>query len=151
MTSEPYRLEATTLPIPAGLMRLEKGSHPPGRDVGCAMEAASWLAGEAWSDHPASVHPVIARVARLANDGLEDDVERQRLWPLILASLDTGRPWSPLLSWRLGRAARRLKKLCQGDMVQVWRSLLVRHLELTGGERRPRPLPAILERYAQLW
>ncbi len=44
------------------------------------MEAASWLAGEPWTDHPRSVHPVIAGVARAADDSVSD-AERTGLWP----------------------------------------------------------------------
>jgi hypothetical protein len=32
------------------------------------MELASYLAGERWSDHPASTHSLLASLARLVND-----------------------------------------------------------------------------------
>jgi hypothetical protein len=46
------------------------------------MEYASFLAGERWSDHPSCTHPMLAQVARQAND-LIDDADRQQLAPLI--------------------------------------------------------------------
>ena len=39
----------------------------------CMMEVASWMAGEAWSDDPANVSPVIAQLCKLLNDRLLDD------------------------------------------------------------------------------
>ncbi len=85
---------------------IDWGTHQPSDGKACVMEAASWLAGEEWSDHPRSVHPVIARVARSVNDSL-GVAERQRLWHLLLLSLDTARPYRPLLNWRLERLRRR--------------------------------------------
>jgi catechol 2,3-dioxygenase-like lactoylglutathione lyase family enzyme len=46
------------------------------------MEYASLLAGERWSDHPSCTHPLLAAVARLANDHISD-VARPGLVPLI--------------------------------------------------------------------
>ncbi|MEU8245529.1 hypothetical protein [Nonomuraea sp. NPDC048916] len=37
------------------------------------MELASYLAGERWSDHPACTHPLLAALARLVNDNVDDD------------------------------------------------------------------------------
>jgi hypothetical protein len=54
------------------------------------MEAASWLAGEPWSDHPKAVHRRIAAIARATNDALDDE-RRQSLWPLVLRSVGTGK------------------------------------------------------------
>lgn len=39
----------------------------------CMMEVAAWMAGEAWSDDPANVSPVIAQLCKLLNDRLPDD------------------------------------------------------------------------------
>ncbi len=76
------------------------------------MEAATWLAGEPWSDHPRSVHPVVVQVARAVNDGVCDE-ERQTLWPLIVVSLDTARPRHPVLSLRLSWYAGKACTGCQ--------------------------------------
>ena len=52
------------------------------------MELASILAGETWSDHPASVHPVLAAVARLVNDRIREP-DRARLEPSVPAMVGT--------------------------------------------------------------
>ncbi|HVB07116.1 MAG TPA: hypothetical protein VNF07_12795 [Acidimicrobiales bacterium] len=109
--------------FPDRLPTLERGSHGSGEPGICAMEAAAWLAGEPWTDHPRAVHPVIARVARATNDALDDD-ERQRLWPLILASIGTGRPRHLMVSLRLWRTAQRAVA-ADGDRLRVlWGELL---------------------------
>lgn len=46
------------------------------------MEFASFLAGEAWSDHPSCTHPGLAHLARMVNDCTTDE-GRQRLAPLV--------------------------------------------------------------------
>jgi hypothetical protein len=46
------------------------------------MEYASVLAGERWSDHPPSTHPLLAELARQVNDHTRD-ADRQQLAPLI--------------------------------------------------------------------
>ena len=62
---------------------LRSGSHNPGSEM-CAMEAAAYIAGEPWSDHPECVCPVIAAFVRSWNDGLPSNAERDRLLkPLI--------------------------------------------------------------------
>jgi hypothetical protein len=64
------------------LPMLSRGRHLDPADGGCVMEMASLLAGERWSDAPKCTHPLLAAVARLVNDELEDD-KRQRLLPLV--------------------------------------------------------------------
>ena len=46
------------------------------------MELASLFASEPWSDHPSSVHPVLAAVARAINDRVGDGA-RELLSPLV--------------------------------------------------------------------
>jgi len=113
---------------------IDWGTHQPSDDKACVMEAASWLAGEEWSDHPRSVHPVIARVARSVNDSL-GVAERQRLWHLLLLSLDTARPYRPLLNWRLERLRRRTTRRRGDDPRELWELLLAEHARRT--HRRP--------------
>jgi len=61
---------------------LSRGKHRnPGRGA-CFMEMASFLAGGRWSDHPACTHPLLANLARLVNDHVDDEL-RPRLIPLI--------------------------------------------------------------------
>jgi hypothetical protein len=54
------------------------------------MELASMLAGESFSDRPATVSPVIAAFLRTYNDGIDDD-RRQALYPLAALIVDTAR------------------------------------------------------------
>ena len=134
-----------TMDVPDCLPTLDRGGHRPDEHRACAMEAASWLAGEPWSDRPRSVHPVIARVARAANDNL-DDTERQGLWPLILASLDTAHPWKPFLHWRLERLRRRSRAHVGSDLRELWVSLLAAHARST----RCRPISPPIARFIDL-
>jgi hypothetical protein len=97
------------------------------------MEAAAWLAGEPWSDHPKTVHRAVASVARRVNDGVSDDV-RQTLWSLVLASLDTARPRHPVLSLRMSRRAAKAMSAASrhGDLPRAWRQVLDEHARLYG-------------------
>lgn len=61
---------------------LSPGAHRRPSKGACFMEYASYLAGEAWSDHPACTHPVLAALAREVNDRVRDDV-RQGLVSLV--------------------------------------------------------------------
>jgi hypothetical protein len=61
-------------------VRLSAGSHPSPRSGMCAVELASLLAGEPFSDHPRSVCPVVAEFVRTYNDRLGAD-RRQDLVP----------------------------------------------------------------------
>jgi len=120
--------------FPDRLPILERGAHPPSTGRACAMEAASWLAGERWSDHPRSVHKAIASVGRWVNDAVDED-ERQRLWPLILASLDTAST-----GLRIDRRLRHLTREagCRaakaGTPVDAWLEVLAEHTRLTDHE-----------------
>lgn len=120
--------QARSSGVPDQLFFLDRGRHMPNVKRACAMEAASWLAGEPWTDHPRTVHPVIASVARMTNDQI-DDADRQALWPLVLASLDTARPRSFRLHRELVRARRRAGS-CSGR--ELWELLLSVHAKATG-------------------
>jgi hypothetical protein len=61
---------------------LSRGKHKSPRSGACFMEFASHLSGEAWSDHPACTHPVLASLARMVNDCTSDEA-RPRLMSLI--------------------------------------------------------------------
>jgi hypothetical protein len=69
-------------------MQLGRGRHANPGARGCLMELASVLAGETWSDHPASVQPVLAAVARVVNDRVGDQ-DRARLEQLVPAMIGT--------------------------------------------------------------
>jgi len=135
------QLNFSNAEVPDHLPRLDRGAHHRDDGRACAMEAAAWLAGEPWSDHPKSVHQVIGWVARSVNDRVPDDV-RQTLWPLVLASLDTAQPWHPMLSMRLSRRAGKAYAAAthQGDLRKVWTTVLDEHARLYG--ERSSPVPA---------
>lgn len=61
---------------------LGRGKHRNPRKGACFMELASFLAGERWSDHPRCTHPLLAELARLANDHTSD-LHRSDLATLI--------------------------------------------------------------------
>jgi hypothetical protein len=60
-------------------IRLSKGKHTSKEHGACVMELASMLAGEPFSDHPASVCPVVGSLMRAYNDSI-DDTRRQDLY-----------------------------------------------------------------------
>jgi len=84
ITINPTRLEKFNI---ASLL---KGSHlpPNGHFEACAMEWASYLANEPWSDSPQCVCPTIRAFMVGWNDGLTDD-RRDILKPLIPLVLGT--------------------------------------------------------------
>jgi hypothetical protein len=66
-------------PVSHQTIKLSKGKHVSPVDGACVMELASMLAGEPFSDHPASVCPVIGSFLRAYNDSV-DDRRRQALY-----------------------------------------------------------------------
>ena len=60
-------------------IKLGRGRHVSSKYGACVMELASMLAGEPFSDHPASVCPVIGAFLRAYNDSL-DNHRRQDLY-----------------------------------------------------------------------
>lgn len=73
----------------ARVKTLAVGVHAGPSDGMCAMEAAAWIVGEEWSDHPACVCPVIAGFMRDWNDNSSDDVRNTiilSLMPKIIGS-----------------------------------------------------------------
>jgi hypothetical protein len=123
-------MDSDGLALPSWLPTLDKGRHMPDQPQLCAMEAAAWLSGEKWSDHPRSVHPVIAHTARVANDTLSEN-ERQDLWPLVLASIGTGARWRPILWYRLMHYGLIMQLRYPGNPRKVWEELLKEHAYLT--------------------
>lgn len=57
-------------------------------DGGCILQVVSWIHNEGWTDDPPCVHPVIRRLAIVANDNLPDG-ERQKLLDLIPRMMGT--------------------------------------------------------------
>ena len=66
-------------PVSYQTIKLSKGKHSSADDGACVMELASMLAGEQFTDHPASVCPVIGSFLRAYNDSI-DDPRRQDLY-----------------------------------------------------------------------
>lgn len=74
---------------PDSLPTLAAGAHVPHDGEACVMEYVALLAGEPWTDSPKCTHPVLAEMARLANDFGPDD-RRYELVPLIGRLFGTG-------------------------------------------------------------
>jgi hypothetical protein len=66
-------------PVTYQTIELTKGKHSSPDEGACVMELASMLAGEPFSDHPASVCPVIGSFLRAYNDSIGDEL-RQDLY-----------------------------------------------------------------------
>jgi hypothetical protein len=66
-------------PVSYQTIKLGKGKHLSPEDGACVMELSSMLAGEPFTDHPASVCPVIGSFLRSYNDAI-DDQRRQSLY-----------------------------------------------------------------------
>jgi hypothetical protein len=66
-------------PVSYQTIKLSKGKHASPEDGACVMELASMLAGEPFTDHPASVCPVIGSFLRSYNDSI-DERRRQTLY-----------------------------------------------------------------------
>ncbi len=64
-------------------MTFASGAHDPESGQMCVMEAAAYIAGEPWSDHPQCVSPVIAAFLRSWNDSLPDETRTALLRPLL--------------------------------------------------------------------
>jgi hypothetical protein len=69
-------------------VRLERGRHGSPNDGVCVMELASMLAGEHFTDSPASVCPVVAAFMRTYNDAV-DDARRQDLYGFAARAVGT--------------------------------------------------------------
>jgi hypothetical protein len=107
-------------------LRLSRGKHSSPQHGACAVELASMLAGERFSDRPSSVSPAIASFMRGYNDLLEDD-RRQDLLPYAASVVGTAG------SDALERA--RMRRLVE------W-----------ADERWQRgPVPSVIGRMEQLW
>src|SRR5687767_13125305 len=69
-------------------VRLSQGKHRGPDHGACVMELSSMLAGEAFTDRPRCVDPVIAGFLRTYNDGI-DDRRRQDLLSLASEAVGT--------------------------------------------------------------
>ena len=58
-------------------IQLKAGSHNSPEDGMCVMEAAAWVAGEPFSDHPQCASKVVGAFLRTWNDTLDDAAPTQ--------------------------------------------------------------------------
>ncbi len=66
-------------PVDPTAIRLQSGGHEPNTNQEwCVMEAAAYMAGEPWSDHPQCASKVITAFLMSWNDAM-NDVDRQTL------------------------------------------------------------------------
>ena len=79
-------------PVTHQTISLSKGKHTSKEHGACVMELASMLGGEAFSDHPASVCPMIGSLLRAYNDSI-DDTRRQDLYAYASKVVGSRGPW----------------------------------------------------------
>lgn len=89
---------------------LTLGTHLAPEDGACLMEWVSALAGEPWTDHPRTTHPLLAHLGRLVNDAMSPH-GRQALIGLgpRLSGLDSKDP----------NVSAELAELCTGYALKV--------------------------------
>ena len=75
------RIERRTVDF--DLLTLKAGNHSTFDDGACLLEAASYIAGEPFSDHPECVCPVLGVFGRSWNDALDDESRDRLLKPFI--------------------------------------------------------------------
>src|ERR1700758_5144950 len=75
-------------PVSYQTIKLSKGKHSSPDDGACVMELASMLAGEPFTDHPASVCPVIGSFLRSYNDSIDSE-RRQALYEYASRVVDS--------------------------------------------------------------
>ena len=78
-------------PVSYQTIKLSKGKHSSPEDGACVMELASMLAGEAFTDHPVSVCPVVGSFLRAYNDSIDDN-RRQSLYEYASKVVDSRGP-----------------------------------------------------------
>lgn len=99
-------------PVNYQTVKLAAGKHDEPADGVCVMELASMIAGEAFTDHPRSVCPVIAAFLRAYNDSI-DERRRQDLYRLAAAAVGTRDSWV---------TERRRAERCRQWAIDVWSS-----------------------------
>jgi len=118
-------------PVTHQTIKLGKGKHASADEGACVMELASMLAGEPFSDHPASVCPVIGSFLRAYNDSI-DDRRRQDLYAYAArvvgtrAAISVQRERADRLSaWAVDMQRRRWTRLLPPSRLRV--AGLLRH------------------------
>jgi hypothetical protein len=124
-------------PVSYQTIKLSNGKHTDPTDGACVMELASMLAGEPFTDHPASVCPVIGSFLRSYNDSIDED-RRQALYDYA-SKVVGSRACSKT---QQARAARLAEWAQETQRRRRGLALLHRPIRAVGGLRRP-PVDAI--------
>ena len=109
MAARSGKVEAMSVSHSYQTVTLARGKHASPRSGACVMELSSMLAGEDFTDRPASVCPVIAAFLRAYNDAI-DDRRRQDLYRFASAAVGT-RASSAVTGARAQRCAEALRAL----------------------------------------
>jgi hypothetical protein len=108
---------STQLPATHQTITLEAGRHRRPENGACAMELASMLAHEPFSDHPASVCPVIAAFLRSYNDHV-DQARRKDLYRYAAQAVGT-RADASVERVRAGMCRRWARHTCNPPPIRV--------------------------------
>ena len=95
-------------------VRLARGKHGSPRHGACVMELASMLAGEPFTDRPATVCPVIGAFLRAYNDAVDDD-RRQDLYEYASLAVGSRRSWDVARA-RAERCLEELRSVRRGRL-----------------------------------
>jgi hypothetical protein len=125
-------------PVSHQTIKLSPGKHYSPDDGACAMELASMLADEPFTDHPASVCPVIGSVMRAYNDFVDDDA-RQDLYAYAAsvvgsrADSEVERARSERVSaWSAEMRLRRLRRFLPLSVAQALSRMKAPRLDSVG-------------------
>jgi hypothetical protein len=133
-------------PAPDLMPVLSRGKHRNPRKGACFMELASYLAGEAWSDHPRCTHPLLATLAREVNDHVTDSA-RAELAPMVPEVIGLSGDEPRLDAWIAREAALTALPIASAERQNVSAvALLLCERELARLEDRPDPLRAAGDR-----
>jgi hypothetical protein len=119
----------------ATALTLDRGTHDSADEGACLLELVSVLAGEAFSDAPGCVSPVLANAGRAWNDSLGDD-ERQRLLAYAGRLLETAEAPDDD-AWRTWIALDWLVRVCAAGWLEA--------AGLAGESAALRALPSLTE------
>lgn len=113
-------------------IKLSRGKHDSPRAGACVLELASMLASEPFSDHPASVCPVIGAFLRAYNDTV-DNARRQDLYAYAAKIVGSRGP----ADVQCARARRLAAWALQNRQHRWTRAFLPTRLRTVGFEREP--------------
>jgi hypothetical protein len=125
-------------PVSHQTIKLSPGKHYSPDDGACVMELASMLAGEPFTDHPASVCPVIGSVMRAYND-FTDDAARQDLYAYAArvvgsradAGVESARE-ERVAAWSSDMRLRRLRRFLPLSIAQALSRMKAPRLDSVG-------------------